>query len=142
MAAPIKIFHNPDCGTSRNTLALIRNTGQEPEIIEYLKNPPTAEVLADMIQQAGLSVREAIRQNVTPYETLQLAERDLSDAELIALMVQHPLLINRPFVVTERSVKLCRPSELVLDLLTQPQLKAFRKEDGELVIDEHGQRVN
>ena len=112
------------------------------EIIEYLKNPPTAEVLADMIQQAGLSVREAIRQNVTPYETLQLAERDLSDAELIALMVQHPLLINRPFVVTERGVKLCRPSELVLDLLTQPQLKAFRKEDGELVIDEHGQRVN
>ncbi|MGX9608385.1 arsenate reductase (glutaredoxin) [Acinetobacter sp. T63] len=142
MAAPIKIFHNPDCGTSRNTLALIRNTGQEPEIIEYLKNPPIAEVLADMIQQAGLSVREAIRQNVTPYETLQLAERDLSDAELIALMVQHPLLINRPFVVTERGVKLCRPSELVLDLLTQPQLKAFRKEDGELVIDEHGQRVN
>ncbi|WP_104503897.1 arsenate reductase (glutaredoxin) [Acinetobacter indicus] len=142
MAAPIKIFHNPDCGTSRNTLALIRNTGQEPEIIEYLKNPPTAEVLADMIQQAGLSVREAIRQNVTPYETLQLAERDLSDAELIALMVQHPLLINRPFVVTERGVKLCRPSELVLDLLTQLQLKAFRKEDGELVIDEHGQRVN
>lgn len=142
MAAPIKIFHNPDCGTSRNTLALIRNTGQEPEIIEYLKNPPTAKVLADMIQQAGLNVREAIRQNVTPYETLQLAERDLSDAELIALMVQHPLLINRPFVVTERGVKLCRPSELVLDLLTQPQLKAFRKEDGELVIDEHGQRVN
>ncbi|QSG83686.1 arsenate reductase (glutaredoxin) [Acinetobacter indicus] len=142
MAPPIKIFHNPDCGTSRNTLALIRNTGQEPEIIEYLKNPPTAEVLADMIQQAGLSVREAIRQNVTPYETLQLAERDLSDAELIALMVQHPLLINRPFVVTERGVKLCRPSELVLDLLTQPQLNAFRKEDGELVIDEHGQRVN
>ena len=142
MAPPIKIFHNPDCGTSRNTLALIRNTGQEPEIIEYLKNPPTAEVLADMIQQAGLNVREAIRQNVTPYETLQLAERDLSDAELIALMVQHPLLINRPFVVTERGVKLCRPSELVLDLLTQPQLKAFRKEDGELVIDEHGQRVN
>ncbi|MDM1245760.1 arsenate reductase (glutaredoxin) [Acinetobacter indicus] len=142
MAAPIKIFHNPDCGTSRNTLALIRNTGQEPEIIEYLKNPPTAEVLADMIQQAGLSVREAIRQNVTPYETLQLAERDLSDAELIALMVQHPLLINRPFVVTERGVKLCRPSELVLDLLTQPQLNAFRKEDSELVIDEHGQRVN
>lgn len=142
MAAPIKIFHNPDCGTSRNTLALIRNTGQEPEIIEYLKNPPTAEVLADMIQQAGLSVREAIRQNVTPYETLQLAERDLSDTELIALMVQHPLLINRPFVVTERGVKLCRPSELVLDLLTQPQLNAFRKEDGELVIDEHGQRVN
>lgn len=142
MAAPIKIFHNPDCGTSRTTLALICNTGQEPEIIEYLKNPPTAEVLADMIQQAGLSVHEAIRQNVTPYETLQLAERDLSDAELIALMVQHPLLINRPFVVTERGVKLCRPSELVLDLLTQPQLNAFRKEDGELVINEHGQRVN
>ena len=123
MSNIIKIFHNPACGTSRNTLELIRNTGQEPEIIEYLKTPPTQAELASMIQQAGLSVRDAIRKNVEPYEQLQLEGSSHSDAELIALMVEHPILINRPFVVTELGVKLCRPSELVLDLLTQPQLK-------------------
>ncbi|UIZ56626.1 arsenate reductase (glutaredoxin) [Acinetobacter sp. SCLZS86] len=141
MSNSIKIFHNPACGTSRNTLELIRNTGQEPEIIEYLKTPPTQAELASMIQQAGLSVRDAIRKNVEPYEQLQLEGSSHSDAELIALMVEHPILINRPFVVTELGVKLCRPSELVLDLLSQPQLKSFSKEDGEVVIDEHGQRV-
>ena len=141
MSNTIKIFHNPACGTSRNTLELIRNTGQEPEIIEYLKTPPTQAELTSMIQQAGLSVRDAIRKNVEPYEQLQLEGSSHSDAELIALMVEHPILINRPFVVTELGVKLCRPSELVLDLLTQPQLKSFRKEDGELFIDEHGHRV-
>ena len=141
MSNTIKIFHNPACGTSRNTLELIRNTGQEPEIIEYLKTPPTQAELASMIQQAGLSVRDAIRKNVEPYEQLQLEGSSHNDAELIALMVEHPILINRPFVVTELGVKLCRPSELVLDLLTQPQLKSFSKEDGEVVIDEHGQRV-
>lgn len=141
MSNTIKIFHNPACGTSRNTLELIRNTGQEPEIIEYLKTPPTQAELASMIQQAGLSVRDAIRKNVEPYEQLQLEGSSHSDAELIALMVEHPILINRPFVVTELGVKLCRPSELVLDLLTQPQLKSFSKEDGEVVIDKHGQRV-
>lgn len=141
MSNIIKIFHNPACGTSRNTLELIRNTGQEPEIIEYLKTPPTQAELASMIQQAGLTVRDAIRKNVEPYEQLQLEGSSHSDAELIALMVEHPILINRPFVVTELGVKLCRPSELVLDLLTQPQLKSFSKEDGEVVIDEHGQRV-
>ena len=141
MSNTIKIFHNPACGTSRNTLELIRNTGQEPEIIEYLKTPPTQAELASMIQQAGLSVRDAIRKNVEPYEQLQLEGSSHSDAELIALMVEHPILINRPFVVTELGVKLGRPSELVLDLLTQPQLKSFRKEDGELFIDEHGHRV-
>ena len=141
MSNTIKIFHNPACGTSRNTLELIRNTGQEPEIIEYLKTPPTQAELASMIQQAGLTVRDAIRKNVEPYEQLQLEGSSHSDAELIALMVEHPILINRPFVVTELGVKLCRPSELVLDLLTQPQLKSFSKEDGEVVIDEHGQRV-
>lgn len=141
MSNTIKIFHNPACGTSRNTLELIRNTGQEPEIIEYLKTPPTQAELASMIQQAGLTVRDAIRKNVEPYEQLQLEGSSHSDAELIALMVEHPILINRPFVVTELGVKLCRPSELVLDLLTQPQLKSFRKEDGELFIDEHGHRV-
>ena len=141
MSNIIKIFHNPACGTSRNTLELIRNTGQEPEIIEYLKTPPTQAELASMIQQAGLTVRDAIRKNVEPYEQLQLEGSSHSDAELIALMVEHPILINRPFVLTELGVKLCRPSELVLDLLTQPQLKSFSKEDGEVVIDKHGQRV-
>ena len=141
MSNIIKIFHNPACGTSRNTLELIRNTGQEPEIIEYLKTPPTQAELASMIQQAGLTVRDAIRKNVEPYEQLQLEGSSHSDAELIALMVEHPILINRPFDVTELGVKLCRPSELVLDLLTQPQLKSFSKEDGEVVIDKHGQRV-
>ena len=141
MSNSIKIFHNPACGTSRNTLELIRNTGQEPEIIEYLKTPPTQAELASMIQQAGLTVRDAIRKNVEPYEQLQLEGSSHSDAELIALMVEHPILINRPFVVTELGVKLCRPSELVLDLLSQPQLKSFSKEDGEVVIDKHGQRV-
>ena len=141
MSNSIKIFHNPACGTSRNTLELIRNTGQEPEIIEYLKTPPTQAELASMIQQAGLSVRDAIRKNVEPYEQLQLEGSSHSDTELIALMVEHPILINRPFVVTELGVKLCRPSELVLDLLSQPQLKSFSKEDGEVVIDEQGQRV-
>ncbi len=141
MSNTIKIFHNPACGTSRNTLELIRNTGQEPEIIEYLKTPPTQAELASMIQQAGLTVRDAIRKNVEPYEQLQLEGSSHSDAELIALMVEHPILINRPFVVTELGVKLCRPSELVLDLLSQPQLKSFSKEDGEVVIDEQGQRV-
>lgn len=141
MSNTIKIFHNPACGTSRNTLELIRNTGQEPEIIEYLKTPPTHAELASMIQQAGLSVRDAIRKNVEPYEQLQLEGSSHSDTELIALMVEHPILINRPFVVTELGVKLCRPSELVLDLLSQPQLKSFSKEDGEVVIDEQGQRV-
>ena len=141
MSNTIKIFHNPACGTSRNTLELIRNTGQEPEIIEYLKTPPTQAELTSMIQQAGLSVRDAIRKNVEPYEQLQLEGSSHSDAELSALMVEHPILINRPFVVTELGVKWCRPSELVLDLLTQPQLKSFSKEDGEVVIDKHGQRV-
>lgn len=141
MSNTIKIFHNPACGTSRNTLELIRNTGQEPEIIEYLKTPPTQAELASMIQQAGLSVRDAIRKNVEQYEQLQLEGSSHSDTELIALMVEHPILINRPFVVTELGVKLCRPSELVLDLLSQPQLKSFSKEDGEVVIDEQGQRV-
>ena len=141
MSNTIKIFHNPACGTSRNTLELIRNTGQEPEIIEYLKTPPTQAELTSMIQQAGLSVRDAIRKNVEPYEQLQLEGSSHSDAELIALMVEHPILINRPFVVTELGVKLCRPSELVLDLLTQPQLNSFSKVDGEVVFDKHGQRV-
>lgn len=137
----IKIYHNPACGTSRNTLALIRNSGQEPEVIEYLQNPPTQDQLINMIQQSGLSVREAIRKNVEPYATLKLEQQHWTDEQLINFMLEYPILINRPFVVTELGVRLCRPSELVLDILSAPQLKPFSKEDGEIIIDQQLKRV-
>lgn len=142
MSSNIKIYHNPACGTSRNTLALIRNTGQEPEIIEYLNTPPSKVELINMIAQAGLTTRDAIRTNVEPYETLKLNEAHWTDEQLIDFMMQHPILINRPFVVTDLGVRLCRPSEQVLDILSAPQLEAFSKEDGEQVIDQHGHRIN
>ena len=138
----VTIYHNPACGTSRNTLALIRNTGIEPNVIEYLKTPPTRSELIQLIQDAKLTVREAIRKNVDPYRDLALDREDWTDEQLISFMLEHPILINRPFVVTERGTRLCRPSELVLDILTLPQKGAFTKEDGEQVIDENGQRVN
>ncbi|MBB4835374.1 arsenate reductase (glutaredoxin) [Acinetobacter schindleri] len=141
MSQKIKIYHNPECGTSRNTLALIRNTGEEPQVIEYLKTPPTKEELIQLIQDAGLSVREAIRKNVKPYEELNLESSDWTEYQLIDFMLQHPILINRPFVVTELGVKLCRPSEVVLDILSAPQRAAFSKEDGEMIIDEAGKRL-
>lgn len=141
MSQKIKIYHNPECGTSRNTLALIRNTGEEPEVIEYLKTPPTKEELIQLIQDAGLSVREAIRKNVKPYEELDLESSYWTDQQLIDFMLQHPVLINRPFVVTELGVRLCRPSEVVLDILSAPQRAAFSKEDGEIIIDEAGKRL-
>ena len=141
MSAKIKIYHNPACGTSRNTLELIRNSGQEPEVIEYLQHPPSKEQLVDLIQQSGLSVREAIRKNVEPYETLKLEQQHWTDEQLIAFMLEYPILINRPFVVTELGVKLCRPSELVLDILSAPQLKPFSKEDGEIIIDQQLKRL-
>lgn len=137
----IKIYHNPACVTSRNTLALIRNSGQEPEVIEYLQNPPTQDQLINMIQQSGLSVREAIRKNVEPYATLKLEQQHWTDEQLIEFMLEYPILINRPFVVTELGVRLCRPSELVLDILSAPQLKPFIKEDGEIIIDQQLKRV-
>lgn len=137
----IKIYHNPACGTSRNTLGLIKNTGQEPEIIEYLKTPPTKQELIDLIKRSGLSVREVLRKNVAPYEELQLDQSAHTDEQLIDFMLQYPILINRPFVVTELGVKLCRPSEVVLDLLSAPQRGSFSKEDGELLIDEQGQLI-
>jgi arsenate reductase len=137
----IKIYHNPACGTSRNTLALIQNTGQEPEIIEYLKTPPTKQELIDLIKHSGLSVREVIRKNVPPYTELQLENSAHTDDQLIDFMLQYPILINRPFVVTELGVRLCRPSEVVLEILSAPQRGSFCKEDGELLIDEHGQLV-
>ncbi|MGM1003182.1 arsenate reductase (glutaredoxin) [Acinetobacter haemolyticus] len=138
----VTIYHNPDCGTSRNTLALIRNTGIEPTVIEYLVTPPTREKLIQLIADAGLSVRDAIRKNVDPYRDLALEREDWSDKELINFMLEHPILINRPFVVTALGTRLSRPSEVVLDILPLPQKGAFIKEDGEQVIDENGQRVN
>ena len=141
MSSKIKIYHNPACGTSRNTLALIRNTGEEPEIIEYLVNPPSKAELIDLIEKAGLSVREAIRKNVEPFETLKLDQQYWTDEQLIQFMFEYPILINRPFVVSESGVRLCRPSELVLEILSQPQRGAFTKEDGEMIIDQEGQRI-
>lgn len=135
------IYHNPACGTSRNTLALIRNAGIEPEVIEYLKTPPGRAQLSDMIRKAGLTVREAIREKGTPYADLGLDNPALSDAELLDAMLAHPILINRPFVVTPKGVRLCRPSEAVLDILPLPQQGPFAKEDGEVVIDGEGRRV-
>lgn len=141
-SSTVKIYHNPACGTSRNTLALIRNTGIEPTVIEYLISPPSHDELVKLIQDAKLTVREAIRQNVDPYRDLDLDRSDLSDEKLLGFMLDHPILINRPFVVTELGTRLSRPSEVVLDILPLPQKGAFTKEDGEKVIDENGQRVN
>lgn len=136
-----KIYHNPDCGTSRNTLALIRHVGIEPEVIEYLKHPPSRETLAGLIENAGLSVRDAIRQKGTPYAELGLADASLSDDQLLDAMLAHPILINRPFVVTAMGTRLCRPSELALDILPPPPEAEFIKEDGEIVINAAGQRI-
>jgi arsenate reductase (glutaredoxin) len=137
----ITIYHNPKCGTSRNTLALIRNTGVEPTVIEYLINPPSRDVLKELIAKAGMTVREAIREKGTPYLELGLDNPALTEDELLDAMVAHPLLINRPLVVTPNGVRLCRPSELVLDILPLPQQGPFTKEDGEVVIDAEGRRV-
>ncbi len=136
----IEIWHNPACGTSRNTLALIRHVGIEPHVVEYLKMPPTKTRLSDVIADAGLTVREAIREKGTPYAELGLDDRTLSDDVLLDAMLAHPILINRPFVMSPRGTKLCRPSEAVLDLLP-PTDKPFVKEDGEVVIDANGVRV-
>lgn len=137
----VTIYHNPACATSRNTLGLIRNAGIEPVVIEYLKHPPSREKLAGMIKDAGLTVRGALREKGTPYAELGLENPALSDDELLDAMMRHPILINRPFVVTKRGTRLSRPSELVLDILPKPQRGYFAKEDGEVVIDERGERV-
>lgn len=134
------IYHNPECGTSRNTLALIRHAGIEPRIIEYLRDPPTRERLIALIRAAGLSVRGALRQKGTPYMQLGLDDQSLSEDQVLDAMLVHPILINRPFVETAMGVRLCRPSELVLDILP-PVTRPFSKEDGEVVIDEFGRRV-
>ncbi|UIN20320.1 arsenate reductase (glutaredoxin) [Herbaspirillum frisingense] len=135
------IYHNPACGTSRNTLAMIRNSGEEPTVIEYLQHPPSREQLTKMIRDAGLTVREAIRQKGTPFAELGLDKLDLTDDQLLDAMLAHPILINRPFVVTTIGTRLCRPSELVLDILPNPQQGLFTKEDGEVVVNAEGQRV-
>ncbi|HXR52132.1 MAG TPA: arsenate reductase (glutaredoxin) [Steroidobacteraceae bacterium] len=137
----VTIYHNPDCGTSRNTLALIRNAGIEPVVIEYLRHPPDRQRLAEMISAAGLSVREALREKGTPYAELGLDAPALGDEQLLDAMMAHPILINRPFVVTPLGTRLCRPSELVLEILPAPQQGYFAKEDGEIVVDARGQRV-
>ena len=137
----ITIYHNPKCGTSRNTLAMIRNSGVEPTVIEYLKTPPTREQLLALIAASGLSVRDIMRSKEALFTELGLADPARSDVELIDAMLAHPILINRPIVVTPLGTRLCRPSELVLDLLPQPQQGAFSKEDGEAVVDAQGRRV-
>ena len=136
----ITIYHNPDCGTSRNTLGLIRNSGEEPHIIEYLKTPPSRDELRDLVARMGITVRDLLREKGTPYAALGLDDPSLTDDRLLDAMMAHPILINRPIVVSPRGVRLCRPSERVLDLLP-PQRGAFAKEDGEAVVDAQGRPV-
>ncbi|EOC9242750.1 glutaredoxin-dependent arsenate reductase [Enterobacter cloacae] len=137
----ITIYHNPACGTSRNTLEMIRNSGTEPEIILYLENPPSRDELIKLIDEMGISVRALLRTNVEPYEQLGLAEDTFTDDQLIGFMLQHPILINRPIVVTPLGTRLCRPSEVVLDILPDAQKGAFTKEDGEAVVDASGKKI-
>lgn len=137
----ITIYHNPACGTSRNVLGLIRNSGEEPQVIEYLKTPPSRSELLDLIGRMGIPVRDLLRRKGTPFDELKLDDPALTDDQLIDAMMAHPILINRPIVVTPLGVKLCRPSEAVLDILPSSQRGAFAKEDGELVVDASGKRV-
>ena len=137
----IVIYHNPACGTSRNTLALIRNAGIEPHVVEYLKTPPSREMLESLLARGGMAPRDLLREKGTPYAELGLGDPALTDAELVDAMMEHPVLINRPLVVSPLGVKLCRPSEAVLDLLPAEQRTAFTKEDGEQVIDAAGNRL-
>ena len=137
----VTIYHNPACGTSRNVLALIRNSGEEPTVIEYLKTPPDRATLMVLIAAMGVSARAVLREKGTPYAELGLGDPQWGDDRLIDFMLQHPILINRPIVVTPLGTRLCRPSEAVLDILPQPQRGAFRKEDGEAVVDAEGRRV-
>ena len=137
----VKIFHNPNCGTSRNTLALIRNSGVEPEVVLYLQTPPSKEQLKKLIADMSIPVRDVLRQKGTPFEELDLGNEKWSDEELFDFMMAHPILINRPIVVTPIGTKLCRPSEAVLDILVDTKRSAFTKEDGEVVINEKGLRV-
>src|SRR3954454_16990627 len=136
----ITIYHNPACGTSRNVLGLIRNSGEEPTVVEYLKTPPTRDELADLIRRMGIPVRDVLRRKGTPYDELGLDDPSLTDDQLLDGMMAHPILINRPTVVTPLGVRLCRPSEAVLGILPDPQRRIFAKEDGEQVVDAAGRR--
>lgn len=142
MSTDIVIYHNPACGTSRNVLALIRNSAVEPHVVEYLKTPPSRALLVEMIARAGMTPRDLLREKGTPYAELGLGDESLTDEALIDAMMAHPILINRPLVVTPLGVKLCRPSEAVLDILPDAQRGAFAKEDGEQVVDATGQRID
>jgi len=137
----VTIYHNPACGTSRNTLEMIRNSGNEPTIIYYLETPPSRDELVKLIADMGIAVRSLLRKNVEPYEQLGLAEDRFTDEQLIEFMLQHPILINRPIVVTPLGTRLCRPSEVVLDILPEPQKGEFTKEDGEKVVDKDGKKL-
>jgi arsenate reductase len=139
-AFDVVIYHNPDCGTSRNTVAMIRNAGIEPHVVEYLKTPPTRAMVRQLAQRAGITVRDRLREKGTPYAELNLSNPALTDDELLDAIAAHPILMNRPVVVNPKGVRLCRPSEAVLDLLPVQQGE-FVKEDGERVVDEHGRRV-
>ena len=141
MTTDIVIYHNPECGTSRNTLAMIRNVGIEPHVVEHLKTPPSRAMPESLIERAGLNPRELLREKGTPYAELGLGDDSLSDAALMDAMMEHPILINRPLVVSPLGVRLCRPSEAVLDILPSPQRSAFTKEDGEQVVDAAGERI-
>lgn len=141
MPTDIVIYHNPDCGTSRNTLAMIRNAGIEPHVVEYLKTPPSRPMLIQLIKRADITPRALLREKGTPYAELGLSDERVSDEALLDAMMAHPVLINRPLVVSPLGARLCRPSELVLDILPEPQRSAFAKEDGEQVVDAAGQRV-
>lgn len=136
----VTIYHNPACGTSRNTLSMIRQSGEEPEVIEYLKTPPSRERLVELIEAMGITPRELLREKGTPHAELGLGDPKWTDDELIDFMLAHPILINRPIVVTPLGAKLCRPSEAVLDILPNPDIGPFNKEDGEVVIDSNGSR--
>lgn len=137
----VTIYHNPSCGTSRNVLALIQNSGEDTRIIEYLKTPPSRDDLVSLIDRMGIPVRDVLRRKGTPYDELKLDDPALTDDQLIDAMMAHPILINRPIVVTDKAVKLCRPSETVLDILPHPQRGAFSKEGGEAVVDAGGNRI-
>lgn len=141
MPTDIIIYHNPECGTSRNTLAMVRNAGIEPHVVDYLKTPPARALLESLIKRAGMSARDLLREKGTPYAELELGNPDLTEAQLVDAMMAHPILINRPLVVSPLGVRLCRPSEAVLDLLPSAQQGAFTKEDGEPVVDANGQRI-
>jgi arsenate reductase len=137
----VTIYHNPDCGTSRNTLAMIRQSGVEPTVVEYLKTPPSRERIVELVTSAGLPLRDAMRKKDTPYEELQLSDNGVSDDALLDAIQAHPILLNRPFVETPVGTRLCRPSEVVLEILENPDIGPFTKEDGEVIIDAEGKRL-